>query len=82
MNRTIPDSFWPEFEQELRNLAAVYNPVSIARLYPFMVSRLHGNMVETIIGQAQARGLISIDVHKLRKNEKDYEDIRMIKVKL
>lgn len=61
----IPDEFWPKFEKKLNELAAVYNPVYIHRLYPFMVSWFHAKDVEMILREAESRGMCTFFVEEV-----------------
>jgi hypothetical protein len=59
----IPEEFWSEFTDRLRKEAAMYSPVAINRLYPFLVSRFPNNMVEKVLSGAVARGIIAIRIN-------------------
>lgn len=66
MNDEIPDTFWPLFLNKLRVLGEVYNPVTVNRMYPFIVSHLPAKMTEHVLMRAIERGLISVDTREIK----------------
>lgn len=58
----MDDRFFDLFRDRLRELAAIYHPVSIFRLYPFLSSYLRTEQIEPALREAQARGICNIKV--------------------
>lgn len=76
----IPDEFWPAFENRLRELAAVWSPIAVGRLYPFLVSWLPAKMVEVALMRAVERGLLSIELVEIPRGRAPPEKVRFVKL--
>lgn len=76
----IPEDFWPQFVNRLRELAAIYNPVTLPRIYPFIVSRLPAQMSEKVILSAASRGLIAVNVVEFNRGHGEPEKVRVIEL--
>lgn len=79
--KEIPEEFWPLFIEKIRSLAEVYNPVSIPRLYPFIVSHLSSDRVEQILNRASEKGIIAIEWIEFQRGPGNIEKQRMITLK-
>lgn len=66
----IPEEFWPLFIEKVKEEAAIYSPVSVNRLYAFMVARFPSNQVETILNRAAERGIIEVRVIEHKRGQR------------
>lgn len=61
-----PPHFWRDFCHKLEELGQVYEPVTLHRLYPFLVSRLPAKYIEMVLADAARRGLIAVSTRSVK----------------
>jgi hypothetical protein len=52
------DEFMPLLRERVKAEAAIYSPVSLHRLYPFLVSHFNGSRIAEIMQEAVNRGVV------------------------
>jgi hypothetical protein len=60
----ITDEFMELLREEVHKLSTVYSPVSLFRLYPFLVSHFPARMAEGIMIEAERRGIVGLVIIK------------------
>jgi hypothetical protein len=73
-----PPHFWRDFCHKLEELGKVYEPVTLHRLYPFLVSRLPAKYIEMVLVDAQRRGLIAVYTRSVKFGDAEPTSHRVV----
>lgn len=57
----LPNGFWSLFMNMLNSKASTYSPVTLNRVYPFLVSHVHSSLIQNVLVQGAELGLFTIE---------------------